>query len=294
MEFRVLGPLEVRDGERVLPLGGAKQRAVLAILLLRHDEVVSRDRLVDGVWGDAPPASAAHTLEVYISRLRKALHRDGEPERLLTRPPGYLLRVGDDELDLQRLEALMEDARRALAADDPHTAAITLSEGLALFRGAPLEELSYAPFSRAELGRLDDLRLAALELRIDADIATGRDAELIGELRALVARYPLRERFWCQLMLVLYRSGGQSEALATFDRARHELAEQLGIDPGLPLQHLHQRILCHDPSLEPPTAANEPSLTQPIDEPQTPPDGLRGPPGLIRPSGGLGAAASSS
>ena len=161
MEFLVLGPLEVRDGDRILPLGGAKQRAALAILLLHHDQVVSRDLLVDGIWGDRPPATAAHTLETYISRLRKALHQDGHPERLLTRAPGYLLVVDEGELDLQRLEAHIDQGRRALAADDPEAASEQLARGLALFRGAPLEDLAYAPFAQAELGRLDDLRATA-------------------------------------------------------------------------------------------------------------------------------------
>jgi DNA-binding SARP family transcriptional activator/ABC-type oligopeptide transport system substrate-binding subunit len=261
VEFLTLGPLEVRDGDRILPLGGAKQRAALAILLLNRNRVVSRDRLVDGIWGDAPPTSAAHTLETYISRLRKALHRDGHPERLLTRPPGYLLRVDDGELDLQQLEARMDEGRRALAADDPRSASAALTDGLALFRGAPLEDLAYAPFAGVEIGRLDDLRAAALEQRIDADLALGRHADLIGELEALVATYPLREHAWSQLMLARYRSGRQGEALATFDRARHQLADELGIDPGESLQQLHQQILRQDPVLrlpQPTTTEAEP------------------------------------
>jgi DNA-binding SARP family transcriptional activator/ABC-type transport system substrate-binding protein len=249
VEFLVLGPLEVRDGDRILPLGGAKQRAALAILLLHHDQVVSRDRLVDGIWGDAPPASAAHTLETYISRLRKALHQDGRPERLLTRAPGYLLRVEEGEFDLQQLEAQIDQGRRALAADDPEAACEHLTRGLALLRGAPLEDLAYAPFAQAELGRLDDLRATALEQRIDADLALGRHADLIGELESLVADYPLREHAWGQLMLAEYRSGRQGEALATFDHARHKLADELGINPGQSLQQLHQQILHQDPVL---------------------------------------------
>ena len=250
MEFLVLGPFEVRDGERNLPLGGAKQQAALAILLLHHNQVVSRDRLIDGLWGDSPPATAAHTIEAYISRLRKALHQDGHPDRLVTRPPGYLLRIGDGEFDLQRLDVLMDQGRRALGADDPQAAATVLREALALFRGAPLEDLAYVPFAQAEVGPLDDLRLAAVELRIDADLALGCDADLIGELQALVAEHPRRERFWAQLMLAYYRSGQQGEALATYDRARRRLVEELGIDPGRPLQQLHQQILRQDPGLE--------------------------------------------
>lgn len=257
MEFLVLGPLEVRDGDRILPLGGAKQRAALAILLLNRNQVVSRDRLVDGIWGDRPPATAAHTLETYISRLRKALHQDGHAERLLTRQPGYLLRVEDGEFDLQQLEAQIDQGRRALAADDPEAACEHLMRGLALFRGAPLEDLAYAPFAQAEVGRVDDLRATALEQRIDADLALGRHADLIGELESLVADYPLREHAWGQLMLAEYRSGREGEALATFDHVRHKLADELGIDPGQSLQQLHQRILRQDPALRLSPTADE-------------------------------------
>src|SRR5437773_2254951 len=218
---------------------------------LHHNDVVPHDRLVDGLWGDSPPASTTEALYAYISRLRKALHEEGHPERLVTRPPGYLLRVDEGEFDLQRLEALIDEGRRALASQEPRAAAAALHEGLALFRGAPLEDLAYAPFAQAESGRLDDVRLTALELRIDADLELGRDTELIGELQALVAMHPLRERFWAQLMLALYRSGRQGEALDGFDRARRALAEQLGVDPGQPLQRLQRRMLEGDPSLEP-------------------------------------------
>jgi ABC-type transport system substrate-binding protein len=172
-----------------------------------------------------------------------------------------VLRVDDGELDLQRLEARMDEGRRALAADDPRSASAALTDGLALFRGAPLEDLAYAPFAQVEIGRLDDLRAAALEQRIDADLALGRHADLIGELEALVAMYPLREHAWSQLMLARYRSGRQGEALATFDRARHQLADELGIDPGESLQQLHQQILRQDPVLrlpQPTTTEAEP------------------------------------
>jgi DNA-binding SARP family transcriptional activator/ABC-type oligopeptide transport system substrate-binding subunit len=285
VEFLVLGPLEVRDGERMLPLGGAKQRAALAILLLHHDEVVSRDRLVDGLWGDSPPATAAHTVEAYISRLRKVLQRDGAPERLLTRPPGYLLQVGEGECDLQQFDALMDQGRRAHAAGDLQTTATALREALALFRGAPLEDLAFAPFAQAEVGRLDDLRLAALEQRIDADLALGSDADLIGELQALVAAHPRRERLWAQLMLACYRSGHQGEALATYDRARRRLVEELGIDPGQSLQQLHAQILRQDRALE--RAAASPVAVEvehalPTTSEAPPAGGGRGPPGSTR------------
>jgi DNA-binding SARP family transcriptional activator/ABC-type transport system substrate-binding protein len=253
VEFLVLGPLEVRVGGAIVPLGGAKQRAALAMLLLHPNEVVSRDRLVDGLWGDLPPTSTTDTLYAYISRLRKLLHEDGCPERLLTRPPGYLLRVDDGELDLQRLEVLLDEGRRALAAQDPPAAATALHRGLALYRGAPLADLANVPFARAEIGRLDELRLAALEQRIEADLGLGRHAELIGELQALVAQHPQRERFWAELMLALYQSGRRGEALDAFDRCRKTLAEQLGMDPGQQLQHLHRQVLDGDPAIAPVT-----------------------------------------
>jgi DNA-binding SARP family transcriptional activator/ABC-type transport system substrate-binding protein len=251
IEFRVLGPLEVlKDGQRV-PLGGAKQRATLAMLLLHRNEVVSRDRLIDGLWADAPPPSAAHTVEVYVSRLRAALRSDGEGSRIVARAPGYLLRVEPGELDLDRFKALSSESGQAMSAGDPPAASSALRDALELFGGAPLEDLAYAPFAQDELGWLQELQTTALEQRIDADLACGRHAELIGELESLVARHPLRERFWGQLMLALCRSGRQGDALAAFERARRTLVEELGIDPGPALAELQQRILRQDPELAP-------------------------------------------
>jgi DNA-binding SARP family transcriptional activator/ABC-type branched-subunit amino acid transport system substrate-binding protein/sugar lactone lactonase YvrE len=250
VQFLVLGPLEVRDGENVVPLGGTKQRATLAMLLLHRNTVVSRDRLIDGLWGDSPPATAAHTLEAYISRLRKAFRLADDPDRLRMRPPGYLLRVDDGELDLERFESLMDRGRSALGAGDAGTAAAAFRGALALFRGGPLEDLTYMPFAQVEVPRLEDMRVAALEQRIEADMAAGRNADLIGELQVLVSRYPLRERFWAQLMLSEYRAGRQADALATFDVARSRLVQEVGIEPGLSLRQLHTGILRQDPALE--------------------------------------------
>jgi DNA-binding SARP family transcriptional activator len=249
VEFLVLGPLEARDGDAGVQLGGAKQRAVLAMLLVRRNQVVSRERLIHGVWGDTPPASAGHTLEAYISRLRKALRDAADTDRLLLRPPGYMLRVWEGEFDLDRFEALVDQGRCALSSDAAAAAAV-FHEALALFRGAPLEDLAYAPFAQEEIPRLEDLRLAVIEQRIDADLAIGSGAELVGELETLVRAHPLRERFWGQLMLASYRSGRQGDALAAFDRARRILSEQLGVTPGKPLQLLQRRVLDHDPALE--------------------------------------------
>ena len=256
LEFRILGPLEVVEGDRILPLGGEKQRAALAMLLLHRNVVVSRDRLIEGIWGDAPPVSAGPTLDTLLSRLRKVLPTEGSGSRLVTRPPGYLLRVEDGELDLQRFEVLLDRARSALASEDRWTSGEHLREALSLFRGTSLEDLAHAPFAQAEVGRLEEMRLGALELRLDVDLESGRYPEVVGELESLVARYPFRERFWAQLMLALYRSGRQGDALMAFDRARRTLSEELGVDPGQPLQQLQRRILQQDPSLEPARATS--------------------------------------
>ena len=203
----MLGPLEaVHDGMQV-PLGSRKQRALLAILLLRANEVVAPDSLIDELWGERPPPSAAHTLQVYVSRLRSAFRQSGGDDGVLvTRPAGYLLRVGFGELDLHRFEHLAEEGRRALASGSPERAAERLREALALWRGDPLADLAFEPFARIDVERLEELRLAALEDRIDADLALGRHTALVPETERLVAQYPLRERLRGQLMLALYRA----------------------------------------------------------------------------------------
>jgi DNA-binding SARP family transcriptional activator len=252
MEFRILGPLEVEEAGQLLPLGGTKQRALLALLLLRANEVVSRDRLIDELWGGSPPDSGKTALQVHVSQLRKALGRD----LILTQPPGYLIRVSDGELDLHRFEQLVAAAR----AEEPVQAARLLREGLALWRGAPLAELgeSFAPAERA----LEEQRLAALEQRIDADLALGRHAELVSELERLVTQEPLRERLRGQLMLALYRCGRQSAALEVYRSGRRLLDEELGLQPDDELQRLEKAILNHDPSLDSPVApeVRRPSL----------------------------------
>ncbi len=250
MEFQILGPLEVVEGGRVLPLGGEKQRAALAMLLIHRNAVVSRGHLIEGIWGETPPVSAGPTLDTYVSRLRKVLPADGVGPRLVTRPPGYRLRVEDGELDLQRFEGLLDRAESALGSGDQRTAGQVLREALSLFRGPPLEDLARAPFAQAEVGRLEELRLGALERRLDSDLETGKHAEVVGELESLVVRLPFREGFWTQLMVALYRSGRQGDALMAFDRARRTLTEELGVDPGQPLQRLQKRILRQDPALE--------------------------------------------
>jgi DNA-binding SARP family transcriptional activator/DNA-binding beta-propeller fold protein YncE len=246
MEFRILGPLQVLDEGRELPLGGAKQRALLALLLLDPNRVVSRDRLIDELWHTEPPETAPTALQVYVSQLRKALGRD----LILTQAPGYLIRVSDGELDLHRFERLVATAR----AEEPAQAARLLREGLALWRGAPLAELGDS-FARAERARLEEQRLAALEQRIEAELALGRHAELVPELEGLVREHPLRERLRGQLMLALYRCGRQADALEVYRSGRRLLDEELGLKPDDELQRLEKAILNHDPSLESPVVA---------------------------------------
>jgi YVTN family beta-propeller protein len=248
MQYRVLGPLEVRDSEESLPLAGAKQRALLALLLLHANQVLSRDRLIDELWGEEPPATAVQSVQVYISRLRKLL----PPDTLLTRPPGYLIEVEPEELDLRCFERLLGEGHQALAAGDAERAAHVLHEALELWRGPVLAEFAFEPFAQAAIGRLEDLRLAAVEERIEADLALGRHADLIGELEALIAENPHRERLRGQLMLALYRSGRQAEALEAYQAARRALVDELGIEPSAALQRLEKQILTQDELLETP------------------------------------------
>ena len=251
MEFRILGPLEVLDEGRPVALGGAKQRALLAVLLLHANEVVSRDRLIDELWGGEPPDTANTALHVHVSQVRKLLRRDA----IVTQNPGYLIRISDGELDLHRFERLVATAR----AEEPAQAARLLREGLALWRGAPLAELGDS-FARAERARLEEQRLAALEQRIDAELALGRHAELVPELEGRVREQPLRERLRGRLMLALYRSGRQADALEVYRSGRRLLDEELGLKPDDELQRLERAILNHDPSLESPVGpgSNDP------------------------------------
>jgi DNA-binding SARP family transcriptional activator len=247
MQFRLLGPLEVTEQNREAVLGGVKQRSLLALLLLHANEVVATDRLIAELWGESPPATVSKSIQSYVMRLRRELG----PERLSTRPPGYVLNVAPDELDLAVFERLREEARRA----EPARAAQKLREALALWRGPPLADLAYEPFAQTEIARLEELRLAALEDRVDADLAVGRHGDVAGELEALIAAHPLRERLRAQLMLALYRSGRQAEALHAYRAARRELADELGLEPGEELRRLEQAILQQDPGLEAPQRA---------------------------------------
>ena len=248
MDFAVLGALAVQRDSEDLPLGGPKQRALLAILLLNANTAVSRDQLIDGIWGERPPPTAAHTLDNYISRLRKAIG-DGRVSR---RAPGYVLEVMPDELDLDRFERLLALGLEHLAAADAGLAARDFRAALALWRGPALADLRFEPFAVAEAGRLEELRLGALEHRIEADLALGAGSELIPELEALVREHPLRERPLGLCMLAFYRAGRQAEALAAYQAGRRRLAEELGLEPGPELRELQRKILEHDPSLAPP------------------------------------------
>jgi WD40 repeat protein/DNA-binding SARP family transcriptional activator len=254
MDFRVLGPLEVRSERGAVNLGGPRPRAVLAVLLLHANEPVSSDRLVEAVWGEEESYENRKSLQVSVSRLRKAL---GEPGVVATKGRSYAVRVRPGELDAERFEHLVDDGRHALAAGDPQRAAATLREGLALWRGPALADLAVESFAETDIARLEEQRLAALETRVDADLAAGEHDALVGELRQLVADNPTRERLAGQLMLALYRCGRQVEALEEYRRARERLVEEIGVEPGPDVRRLHEAILRQDPSLEPPSPRPE-------------------------------------
>ncbi|HET7236113.1 MAG TPA: BTAD domain-containing putative transcriptional regulator, partial [Actinomycetota bacterium] len=244
MRFGVLGPLEVSDGDGPVPLGGPKQRVVLAHLVLGANQVVPAERLIDALWGEDLPDEPRATLRVYVSRLRSALGQ----ESIEGRPPGYLLHAEPDEVDAFRFEALLRDARASTI--DPRTKVGLLDEALELWRGPALADLSTESSLTGEIARLDELHLQTLEERISAQLALGRHADVIGELEALTAAHPLRERAWWLLMLALYRSGRQADALSAYQRARELLADELGIDPTTELQGLQEQILRHDEALD--------------------------------------------
>lgn len=263
MSFDVLGPLEVRVGDEELVMGGAKQRAVLAVLLLRAGEVVPVERLVDEVWGNDPPPSAAHTLESYVSRLRQLLN--GHGPLLVRRGAGYALELGDATLDSRRFVELQERASLATAMDG-HAEVVELTgAALAMWRGPALADVSLASSGRAEADRLEELRLRTYELRFDAELALGRHEQVIGELQKLVAQSPYRERFVAQLMLALYRCGRHAEALEVYEQTRRRLDDDLGLQPSADLQQLSGQVVRQDSQL------NRPALTPTIGRhPSTP------------------------
>lgn len=247
MDVRILGPLEAREDGRALDLGGPRPRALFTILLLHRGEVVSSERLVDELWGETPPRSASHLLHVYVSSLRKELGA-----RLVTRQPGYLLDTADDDVDARRFERLVTEGLDQFAGGAERQASETLHEALELWRGPALSDFQYEPFAATEIARLEELRLTAIEARVEADLACGHHASLIGELGPLIADNPYRERLRAQLMLALYRSGRQADALASYRDARRALVDELGLEPSEELRDLQRRILSRDPGLAPP------------------------------------------
>ena len=253
LEFRILGPLVLRVDGAPIPVGGPKQRALLALLLLSANRVVSRERLIDELFPDQGVESADHALRNQVSRLRKILSPVATDEpRLVARPPGYLLRVEPGELDLDRFERLVAQGRESVVAGDPAAAAEAFHEAERLWDGRPLADLEFEPFAQVDVERLDELRLAAVEERIEADLALGRHLTVVPELEALAVEHPYRERFRVQLMLALYRCGRQAEGLEVYRRTRELLNDELGLEPSVALQQLERAILVQDPALEVP------------------------------------------
>jgi predicted ATPase/DNA-binding SARP family transcriptional activator len=254
MEFRVLGPLEVWEGQRQLPLGGAKQRALLAILLINANRLVTPARLIEFMWGDQPPAAAANTIQVYVANLRRIIEPTRKPgssnQVLVWRPPGYEFHVQATQVDSLRFESLVHEADSAREVQQWELAAVRLRSALALWRGPALAEFTSEQFALAEIARLQELRMRALEDRIDADLNLGRGGEILPELEALVTEHPLRERLCGQLMLALYRSGLQAQASDVYHRTSRRLADELGMQPSPALEELFRDILRHARHLE--------------------------------------------
>ena len=246
LTVRILGSVQAFDGTRLIPLGSSKARALLAILALQPDQVVSTEQLIEALWGNDAPPTASKMLQVQVSRLRRAL---GAPDAVVTWPRGYALGIPPEAVDLSRFDALAVAARR-IPATEPGRAADALRDALGLWRGAPLADVDSEPFAAWAIPRLEELRLAVLEERLDLDLKAGRHRSLVAELRDLVAAQPFRERFVAQLMLALYRTGRQADALDVFRACRERLADELGIEPGPDLQHLQMAVLNQDPSLE--------------------------------------------
>ena len=258
MEVRLFGELEALAGGVPVPVRGAKQRALLALLALQRGQPVSADRLIDLLWGDGQAANPANALQAQIGQLRRTFG----PAAILTTEAGYALTAGPDEVDVVRFEQLVAKGQRLAAGGEMAPAAAVLREALRLRRGEPLAEFTYAGFFDAERARLDELTLVAIESRAGADLGLGRHGELAGELEALCREHPLRERLWELLILALYRSGRQAEALRAYTEIRDRLVDELGIDPGPALRELQARILAQDPSLGPASAPASPAPTQ--------------------------------
>jgi DNA-binding SARP family transcriptional activator len=257
MDFGILGPLEVRRGEELVELTGSRQRALLAVLLLRAGEVIPAERLLEDVWADDLPRAGATALRVRISQLRRALGPDAE--LIKTRAPGYLITLESGQLDVHRFERLTRDGDQALERGEPAAAAEMFEQALALWRGPALADFPYDAFAQGPAGRLEELRMAAREQLVAAQLALGRHGRILGELRELVAEYPLRERLWAHLILALYREGRQADALEAYRHARRTLTEEIGIEPGPELRMLEQQVLNQDPALAGEVRAARPS-----------------------------------
>lgn len=260
MQFRILGPLEVWNGDQRIALSAPKPRALLAILLLHADQVVSTDRLIDELWGERAPPTARNIIQGYVAELRRALQGGQDVlapagHLLVTSPPGYRLQVTPGALDLHRFEELFAQAKAAIREAAPDQAAGLLRAALRLWRGPVLANVAETPSVQTAVQKLEERRLAALEERIEAELALGGHSDLVGDLRGLVAEFPFRERLRGQLMTALYRAGRQAEALQAYQDARRVLVEELGIEPCTELQRLHQAILAADPSLARPGGA---------------------------------------
>ena len=273
LEFRVLGPLQVERDGRLLPLGGFKQRGVLALLLLDRNRVVSRDQMVDVLWGERPPASAANSIQIYVSKLRRLLG-DGDAAdgtAIVTEPPGYRLRVPPGELDADRFERLITAGSEALGAGKADRAEKTFAHALTLWHGPPFADFTGEPFAQAEIARLEQLRLRALEEQVEAQTSLGRHAAVLAQLPTLVDQHPLEERLRAQLMVALYRSGRQADALAVYQDFRRLLADELGLDPSPKLREIERQILRHDDALLAPASPRAPELPSaaPDDVPDT-------------------------
>jgi len=251
VEFRILGPLEVVNGHDGVTVDAPKLRALLGVLLLHPNEVVSSERLIDELWGERPPATAPKLVQTYVSQLRRELG----PETIETRAPGYLLRVDKHAVDAARFRELVAEGRWLAASDELERARSAYGEALALWRGPPFADVLFESFARNEVAQLEQERLSALMDLTDCELALGRHAEVVPELETLVRQYPVRERLWGQLMLALYRSGRQADALAAYQDARRTLAEELGLEPGRELQDLEKAVLTQDPALDEPARA---------------------------------------
>ena len=262
VEVRFFGEFEAMEGGVPVPVRGAKQRAILALLALARGQPVSADRLIDALWGDGQVANPANALQAQIGQLRRTLGAAA----IVTSEAGYALGIGPDDVDAGQFERLVADGRRLLDEGEMARASAVLGEALRLRRGEPLAEFAYASFAAAERAHLDELTLVAIETRVEADLVLGRHRELVGELEALCREHPLRERLWELLILALYRAGRQAEALRAYTEVRDRLVGELGIDPGPALRELEARILVQDPSLDaagpaPPRAVAAPAAT---------------------------------